>query len=121
MPHNSHFHRQYLILNIINHLGPISRTELTNLTDYRPATVTDIIKELLDADLIAETGNLSVGHGRNRTLLEMNKTHLCAIGISFFSKSVIKATKKFFSFKFAKKYIINKIRSIHIHNTFKII
>ena len=89
MPHNSHFHRQYLILNIINHLGPISRTELINLTDYRPATVTDIIKELLDAELIAETGNFSVGHGRNRTLLEINKTRLCAIGISFFSKSVI--------------------------------
>ena len=95
MPHNSHFHRQYLILNIINHLGPISRTELTNLTDYRPATVTDIIKELLDADLIAETGNFSVGHGRNRTLLEMNKTRLCAIGISFFSKSVIIVVSQF--------------------------
>ncbi len=44
MPHNSHFHRRHLILNIINHLGPISRTEPINLTDYRPATVTDIIK-----------------------------------------------------------------------------
>lgn len=95
MPHNSHFHRQYLILNMINHLGPISRTELINLTDYRPATVTDIIKELLDAGLIAETGNFSAGHGRNRTLLEMNKTHLCAIGISFFSKSVIMIVSQF--------------------------
>jgi len=95
MPHNSHFHRQYLILNIINHLGPISRTELINLTDYRPATVTDIIKELLDAGLIAETGNFSAGHGRKRTLLEMNQTHLCAIGISFFSKSVIMIVSQF--------------------------
>lgn len=88
MPHNSHFHKRHLILNIINHLGPISRTELINITDYRPATVTDIIKELLDEQLIAETGNYSTGHGRRRTLLEINKEHLCGIGISFSSDSV---------------------------------
>ena len=89
MPHNSHFHRRHLILNIINHLGPISRTELINITDYRPATVTEIIKELLDEQLIAETGNYSAGPGRKRTLLEINKAHLCAIGLSFTSDFVI--------------------------------
>ena len=35
MPHNSHFLKRNLILNIIRHLGPISRTELIGLTDYR--------------------------------------------------------------------------------------
>ena len=95
MPHNSHFHRRHLILNIINHLGPISRTELINLTDYRPATVTDIIKELLDEQLIIETGNYSAGHGRKRTLLEINKKQLCAIGMSFSSNSVIMIVSQF--------------------------
>ena len=88
MPHNSYFHRRHLILNIIHLLGPISRTELIHLTDYRPATVTEIIKELLEKRLITESGSCSVGHGRNRTLLEINKSHLCAIGMSFSSDCV---------------------------------
>lgn len=88
MPHNSYFHRRDLILNIINHLGPISRVELIDLTDYRPASVTAIIKELLDEKLIVESGYSSNGHGRKRIMLEINKTHLCAIGISFFPKHI---------------------------------
>ena len=64
MPHNSFFHRSQMILNIINHLGPISRTELIDLTDWRPASVGDIIKELLEKQLIIETGHSSGGHGR---------------------------------------------------------
>ena len=88
MSQRKYSRRHHLILNIINHLGPISRTELIHLTDYRPGTVSDIIKELLAEQLIIETGNYSAGHGRKRTLLEMNKTHLCAIGMSFSSDSV---------------------------------
>lgn len=88
MSHNSYTRKRHLILNIINHLGPISRTELIHLTDYRPASVSDIIKELLDEELIIETGNYSAGPGRKRTLLEINKTHLCALGMAFSSDSV---------------------------------
>ena len=66
MPHDSHFLKRNLILNIISHLGPISRTELINLTDYRPASVSAIIKELLDERLIVETGLTSGGCGRKR-------------------------------------------------------
>ncbi len=88
MAYNSYFFKRYLILNMISHLGPISRTELIELTDYRPASVSDIIKELLDEKMIVETGHASVGHGRKRTMLEINKEHLCAIGISFTDDSV---------------------------------
>jgi len=83
MPHNTYFHRSQMLLNIIHHLGPISRTELVELTDWRPASVGDIIKELLEKQLIIETGHSSGGPGRKRTLLEINKEHLYAIGISF--------------------------------------
>lgn len=83
MSNDGQFHKRNLILNIISHLGPISRTELINLTDYRPASISAIIKELLDEKLIAETGYTSTGHGRKRVLLEINKDHLCAIGLAF--------------------------------------
>lgn len=83
MPSNNQDYKRNLILNIISHLGPISRTELINLTDYRPASVSAIIKELLDEKLIVETGYTSLGHGRKRVLLEINKDHLCAVGLAF--------------------------------------
>ena len=88
MAYNSHSFKRLLILNIIAYLGPISRTELIDMTDYRPATISDLIKELLDEQLIVETGYSSVGHGRKRAMLEINKDHLCAIGIAFTSNSV---------------------------------
>lgn len=88
MAYNSYAFKRHLVLNMISHLGPISRTELIELTDYRPASISDIIKELLDEQLIVETGYSSVGHGRKRAMLEINKNHLCAIGISFTSDSV---------------------------------
>ena len=73
--YNSHIFKRHLILNIISHLGPVSRTELIELTDYRPASVTDIIKELLDEQLIVETGSVSVGHGRKRTM-QIGRAHV---------------------------------------------
>lgn len=88
MSHDTNNHRRGLILNMINHLGPISRTELISLTDYRPATVGAIVAQLLDEQLIVETGYHSAGHGRKRVMLEINSRHLCAIGISFSSQSV---------------------------------
>ena len=88
MPLNSQSYKRNLILNIIYHLGPISRTEVINLTDYRPASVSAIIKELLDQQLLVETGYSSTGHGRKRVLLEINKDHLCAIGLAFHPGSV---------------------------------
>ena len=88
MPHDGMIHKRHLILNIISHLGPISRTELIDLTDYRPASVSAIIKDLLDEQLIVETGYSSTGHGRKRVLLEINKSHLCAISLAFHPGSV---------------------------------
>lgn len=44
MMNDNHRHRRYLILNLIKRFGPVSRTELTELTDLRAATVGEITK-----------------------------------------------------------------------------
>ncbi len=75
--------RRGLILNMICRFGPVSRTRLTALTGYRAASVGEITKELLTERLIVERGSSSVGHGRRRELLDINKAHLCALGIGF--------------------------------------
>ena len=76
-----HSQRKYTLLNIIWHLGPISRKKLIQLTDYRPASVTELTKELIDGGLVVERGSVSNGPGRKRTLLELNSSRICAIGV----------------------------------------
>ena len=76
-----HFQRKFTLLNLINHLGPISRKKLIELTDFRPASVTDLTKELIDEGLVVERGFVSNGPGRKRTLLELNSARVCAIGV----------------------------------------
>lgn len=76
-----HSHRRYTILNMISHMGPISRKKLIEFTDYRPASVTELTKELIDEELVIETGSVSGGSGRRRTLLTLNSRKLCAIGV----------------------------------------
>lgn len=88
MTNSYHEHRKYMILNLIHRFGPISRTRLVELTDYRPASVGEIIRELLEQEIVVESGALSMGHGRKRTMLEINKDRLCAIGVSFSDETV---------------------------------
>lgn len=76
-----HSQRKYTMLNLINRLGPVSRKRLIELTDARPASVSDLTKELIDEGLIVETGSVSNGPGRKRTLLELNSKKICAIGV----------------------------------------
>lgn len=83
MADSYHDHKRYQMLNLIHHLGPISRTQLTAVADYRPASVGEITKELLEESLIVESGKFSSSHGRKRSMLEINKNQLYAIGLSF--------------------------------------
>ena len=73
--------RRYILLNLISHLGPISRKKLIELTGFRPATVTELVKNLIDEGLVLERGFIAGGPGRRRSLLELNSEKLCAIGV----------------------------------------
>lgn len=75
-------HKRNLVLNLIITHGPVSRTELIEMTDYRPTTIGDITKELLEDKLIIETGKVSAGMGRKRVMLEINREFICAIGVT---------------------------------------
>ncbi len=88
MAYNSYEFKRNLLLNIIAHAGPINRTELVEMTDYRPASVTDITRELLEEKLIVETDHISDGPGRKRVQLEINKKYICAIGIAITAHAV---------------------------------
>ena len=72
-------YRKYLILNLINHFQPVSRTRLVELTNFQPANVTALVKELLEEHYVIETGKHSNSYGRKRVLLEINKSQFRTI------------------------------------------
>lgn len=74
-------YKYYHILNLINSSGPISRTEIAAITDYRNGTVGELVKDMLDRGLVEETGRLSTGNGRSRSMLQVS-SRVCAIGLS---------------------------------------
>ena len=75
------FHR-YVILNMIHSFGPISRTQLANLSGFRLATVGEIAKALIDEGLVVETGFAAAGAGRRRVMLDMNRERISAVGVA---------------------------------------
>lgn len=85
---SNHQRQRFVLLNMVNRFGPISRKKLTVLSNYRPASVSELIKELLEEGLLVESGHFSTGYGRKRVLLDINKAFLCAIGIGFSATSI---------------------------------
>jgi len=79
--HNREF-RRYVILNLINAFGPVSRTELADISGFRPATVGELAKAMMDEGLVAETGFASSSAGRRRAMLELNRQGIGAVGIA---------------------------------------
>lgn len=88
-------HKRYLIMNIVNHLGAVSRTDLAELTGYQLASISTLTKQLIAENILVETGSYSAGHGRKRTLLKLNSEYLCAISISFSQTEVTCITAQF--------------------------
>ncbi len=60
---------------------PISRLELSQVLGLSPATVTNVIGELLEEGVLLETGSQESQGGRPRTLLTVNAAHGYFIGI----------------------------------------
>ncbi|SKA93189.1 transcriptional regulator, MarR family [Caloramator quimbayensis] len=69
------------ILKVIREKGPISRADIAKLTGLNPATVTNNVNILLEADIITETGIGDSSGGRKPILLELNKNAFYAIGV----------------------------------------
>ncbi|NPV81571.1 MAG: ROK family transcriptional regulator [Firmicutes bacterium] len=69
------------VLQILHSKGRISRRELASLTGLTPSTITYITKDLLEKDLIVETGALVGRKGRRAIALEINPNSRFVIGV----------------------------------------
>ncbi|SEN16380.1 ROK family protein (putative glucokinase) [Lihuaxuella thermophila] len=69
------------ILNLVRLKGPISRAEIAKITKLTPPTVTNIVAELLDSELIVESDLGASTGGRKPIMLNINSSRFYVIGI----------------------------------------
>jgi len=80
-----------LVLNTIRLKGPISRTEIARGTGLSGATISGLVSELLDDDLIFELEEGDSSGGRRPVLLTLNPSGGYVVGIKLMKDSIIAA------------------------------
>ncbi|GAA2078562.1 ROK family transcriptional regulator [Pseudolysinimonas kribbensis] len=70
------------ILDLIRSSGTVSRNELVELSGLTGASITRIVKALIEAGLVIETGYGDSTGGKRPTLLELNPRSRYAVGLS---------------------------------------
>ncbi len=80
------------ILECIFRNAPIARTEIADLTDITPATVTNTVAALIGDGILREVGEarppIETSSGRNRILLDIVPDCACSIGVEFTEKAL---------------------------------
>lgn len=68
-------------LGFIRRLGECSRDEIGRYFGWKPATISRIIKPLIDNRVLLSHSRLAPGQGRRRAFLYLNPDQACAIGV----------------------------------------
>lgn len=78
-----------LILNTLRRHGPLSRTQLTDISRLSVGAISQITSELLNDQWILEVGEGDYTGGRRQTLLRLNPDAGCAIGLKLMEKRIV--------------------------------
>ncbi|WP_329181543.1 ROK family transcriptional regulator [Streptomyces sp. NBC_01477] len=74
-------YNQAVVLDAIRTAGPVSRVELAPLTGLTSQTVSNVVRRLLDAGLVSESGYAPSSGGKRRTLLSPRADGAYAVGV----------------------------------------
>lgn len=77
-----HASSRSLVLDAIRAAGTISRVELTQTTGLTGATISTVVRRLIDDGLVVETGRGESTGGKPRVLLELEPSSRYAVGIN---------------------------------------
>ena len=78
---SDHENKNFSILELVRRNGPITRAEISKVTDLNIVTVSNYINTYIDEDLVVEGGMEASSGGRKPTLVKLNEKHGYAIGI----------------------------------------
>jgi N-acetylglucosamine repressor len=81
---------QYLVLQLIQGRGPISRKDIAQLSGLSPASVTGITGELIERGLVREVGEVEVDGraGRRAVLLRLNPEAGFVVGVKLAVRAI---------------------------------
>jgi N-acetylglucosamine repressor len=82
-------HKRTLVLNAIRNAGPVSRTHVRQATRIRLASITDLVRGLLEDGLVEEAGTGGTGRGRKHILLRLNPAFGYGVGVEFDADHII--------------------------------
>ena len=74
-------YNQAVVLDAIRTAGPVSRVELAPLTGLTSQTVSNVVRRLLAAGLVSESGHAPSNGGKPRTLLSPRADGAYAVGV----------------------------------------
>ena len=80
------------VLNVLLRFGPLSRSDACKITRLTPATMTNIVSELLEAGLVTEAGSRSPngsGVGRRHVMVDLNPDGAFAVGVHLGVRAVL--------------------------------
>jgi predicted NBD/HSP70 family sugar kinase len=81
-------HNRYLALDAIERRGPVSRAELSRITQISEPTIYSIIDYFISKDIVAEVGMGQSTGGRKPILLKFNPEAGFVVGVALGGKSV---------------------------------
>ena len=98
-----------MILDVIRKKGPISRSEIAEITNLTPATITNITSELIDSKLVVEGEAGESSGGRKPIMLRIRCDYYRVIGVYIGSRKLrIIASDLMANSKYNKQVIYDK-------------
>ena len=77
----SHKNSKSVVLDVIRAAGTISRVGLTQATGLTGATISTVVRRLINDGLVIETGRAESTGGKPRVLLQLNHSSRFAVGV----------------------------------------
>jgi len=77
-----------VIASIIWNQSPISRKQIVEITKLNPSTISNILQDFINKDLVNEKDTVGSKRGPKQIMLEMNPEVQYFIGIDFTRKSL---------------------------------
>ncbi|NDJ75954.1 MAG: ROK family transcriptional regulator [Chloroflexi bacterium] len=78
-----------LLLNIIRSQGPLSRTQLTELSGLSVGAVSQIVTDLIETQWVTEAGESDSTGGRRQVLLRLNPTAGYVVGLKLMENRAV--------------------------------
>ncbi|WP_230423588.1 ROK family transcriptional regulator [Streptomyces radicis] len=69
------------VLDVIRAAGTISRVGIVKATGFTGATISTVVRRLIDDGLVVETGRAESTGGKRRVLLQLNQSSRFAVGV----------------------------------------